>query len=163
MPEPLENTSTAVIKLEPRPVFYGGAALPEPVRFQCGPGRAALGDWAALGMACYSGIVRYGQNHLARQRLDDRLRRGWKSTRRPRPRCSSTDGGSGVVLASPGRIDVAGLLVEGQNRIEIRVADTLANHYSVGKPCGHRYIRPGQTRSGLFSCRLQRAEKAGSP
>jgi len=53
-------------------------------------------------------------------------------------------------LHRPWQVDVSSFLRPGENRIEIVVANTLASHYSVGMPCGRRYIPQGQTRAGLF-------------
>jgi len=39
---------------------YGRAALPEPIRLECVPGRMALGDWSKIdGLRSYSGGAWY--------------------------------------------------------------------------------------------------------
>ncbi len=53
-----------------------------------------------------------------------------------------------VLSAPPWRVDVTELLQAGRNIVVIRVANTLANHYSVGIPTPYAFER--QTRSGLI-------------
>jgi hypothetical protein len=45
-------------------------------------------------------------------------------------------------------VDVTDLVQVGRNNLTIQVANTLANHYSVGIPTPYAF--PHQTRSGLF-------------
>ena len=52
------------------------------------------------------------------------------------------------LIAPPWQVDLAGHVQPGPNCIEIEVANTLANHYSVGIPTP--YVFPGQTVSGLL-------------
>lgn len=53
-----------------------------------------------------------------------------------------------TLIAPPWRISVEGCFHEGKNEIAILVANTLANHYSVGIPTP--YVYDGQTLSGLL-------------
>jgi AraC-like DNA-binding protein len=55
---------------------------------------------------------------------------------------------AGVLAAPPWRLDVTELLQAGAITLVIQVANTLANHYSVGIPSPYAF--PQQTRSGLF-------------
>ncbi len=55
---------------------------------------------------------------------------------------------AGRLVAPPWRVDVTALVHAGQNDVVIRVANTLANHYSVGIPTAYAF--PAQTRSGLI-------------
>jgi hypothetical protein len=52
-----------------------------------------------------------------------------------------------VRLARPFRFDVTQLISEGRNHIEIKVANTLANHMSTYPT---KWVFDGQTASGLF-------------
>ena len=54
---------------------------------------------------------------------------------------------AGVGMAPPWRFDVTRLVVEGENRIEVKVVNTLANHMSTYPT---RYVYEGQTLSGLL-------------
>jgi hypothetical protein len=53
-----------------------------------------------------------------------------------------------VLVAPPWRVDITPFVRTGNNRVEILVANTLANHYSIGIPS--LYVFPGQTTSGLL-------------
>ena len=55
---------------------------------------------------------------------------------------------AGVLSAPPWRVDITELVHDGTNTLVIHVANTLANHYSVGIPTPYAF--PHQTRSGLF-------------
>ena len=54
---------------------------------------------------------------------------------------------AGVRLARPFRFDLTGLVREGANRIEVKVANTLANHMSTYPT---KWVFEGQTVSGLL-------------
>jgi len=146
---PLRHCAVAAIRLVPRPGCYAGAAVPEPVRFDCGTGEAPLGDWSALGLATYSGAARYAKTVTLSEQPGARalLRLGDVAAA-----AEVVVNGENVdsCLHRPWQVDVSSALRPGENRIEIVVANTLANHYSVGMPCAERYIPPGQTRAGLF-------------
>ena len=147
---PFSAKTTAAICLVPRVGFYAGAAMPEPVRFECGTGQASLGDWSGLGLSTYSGAARYTKavalpdTHIGKQVL---LSLGDVAAA---ARVLVNGQEAGTCLGRPWQIDISGFVRAGRNRIEIVVANTLASHYSVGMPCGKRYVRPGQTRAGLF-------------
>ena len=111
--------------------YYGGAALPEPIALDCGPGQMALGDWSQTGaLADYSGGAWYRKTvtfapEQARGRvmLDlgkvaataEVLVNGQKA---------------GIKVAPPWTLDVSELVKAGENRLEILVYNTLANHYA---------------------------------
>ena len=37
------------VRVEQEHGYYAGAALPEPIALECGPGQIALGDWSSMG------------------------------------------------------------------------------------------------------------------
>lgn len=146
----IPKSATMAVRIVPQPGYYGGAALPEPIRFECATGQASLGDWSALGLATYSGSVRYETNFtVTKNQLSERLildlgdvaaaAEVWVNGERV-DRC----------LQSPWRLDITPYVREKENRLTAVVANTLANHYSVGMPEDHRYIYAGQTRAGLL-------------
>jgi hypothetical protein len=55
---------------------------------------------------------------------------------------------SGTRIAPPWTLDITEQVLAGENLLEIEVANTLANHYSVGTPTP--YVFEGQTISGLL-------------
>ena len=125
-----------------------GDVLPEPVRFECGGGQLPAGDWCAHGLAGYSGIGEY--------------QRSFEIAEGPREGRLVLDLGdvsasaevrvngllAGVLSAPPWRVEVTELVHAGTNTVAIQVANTLANHYSVGIPTPYAF--PHQTRSGLL-------------
>jgi len=136
------------LRIEAAPEYRAGDVLTEPVRFECGPGQLPVGDWCAHGLACYSGIGTYQK----RFELSDRPRETRlvldlgevSATAQVRVNGAL----AGVLSAPPWRVDVTDKLQAGANLVEIEVANTLANHYSVGIPTPYAF--PHQTRSGLL-------------
>jgi hypothetical protein len=134
------------LRIETPRGLYGGEALPEPVRFICGEGSLAAGDWSCVeGLASYSGGLWFRRD----LRLD--------AAQAARP--ATLDLGdvvasaevrvngrsAGVRVAPPWRFALTGLLQPGDNRLEILVCNTLANHYStIPSPYA------GNPRSGLL-------------
>ena len=119
------------IRIEHERGLYGGAALPDPITLEAAPGTIAIGDWSQIdGLASYSGGAWY---------------------RKSVPLTASQATGSvtldlGTVVASaevrvngkpadlrvaaPWRFDIGKFVKPGENRIEVLVYNTLANHYS---------------------------------
>ncbi|MHC4623581.1 MAG: glycosylhydrolase-like jelly roll fold domain-containing protein [Planctomycetota bacterium] len=148
--DPARGSTAAAVRIEGRPGYYAGAAIPEPIRFTCRRGQAPLGDWSALGLGTYSGAVRYARdvtlsvqaaNAKVLLNLSDVAAAAevWVNGRRV-----------DTLVRRPWKVDISGFVRQGKNRIEVLVANTLANHYSVGMPCGNRYIKPGTVRAGLL-------------
>jgi len=159
LPDGSVRYQAVVQGIHPRPVsvafrieaaleYRAGDVLPEPVRFDCGSGQLPVGDWCAHGLATYSGIGEYQKT--------------FEFAARPREGRLVLDLGdlsataavlvngksAGVLSAPPWRVDVTELVYDGTNTVVIQVANTLANHYSVGIPTPYAF--PHQTRSGLF-------------
>jgi hypothetical protein len=118
------------LRVAQEPGAYAGAAFSEPIQFECESGEIVLGDWSAHGLATYSGIGIYAQDVLLEKAhvrskviLDLGLVRHVAEV--------LVNGKSaGVKLARPFRFDITELVKEGSNRLEIKVANTLANHMS---------------------------------
>lgn len=145
---PSRRTSLVALRADPASGFHGGDVLPEPVRLECGAGEMPCGDWSDHGLATYSGSAWYRKTivltpgqaaravHLDLGRVAATA--GVRINGRP----------AATLLAAPWRVPVAGLLHDGGNLLEIQVANTLANHFSVGIPTP--YVFSGQTVSGLL-------------
>jgi hypothetical protein len=136
------------LRIEAPLEYRAGDVIPEPVRFECGVGQLPAGDWCAHGLATYSGMAEYRQS-LALDELPRRVR-FWldlgdlAATAEVRWNGISV----GVLTVPPWRVDVTEFIQPGVNTVSIQVANTLANHYSVGIPTPYAF--PHQTRSGLF-------------
>lgn len=61
LPNPDKLRRELTLRIETAPGFAGGAMLAGPATFECGPGQMEIGDWQDLGLAGYSGMVRYRQ------------------------------------------------------------------------------------------------------
>ena len=125
-----QNAAVVALRVKPEPGFSGGAILPEAIRIQCGPGQIALGDWGKLGaLECYSGGAWYRKTVMLRPEqakativldLGDL--------------CSSAEvrfngKSAGTRVAPPWRFDLSHNAKPGENRLEVFICNTLANHY----------------------------------
>ena len=145
---PRQETAQVALRVEPSMRSYGGAAIPEPVKFSCGTGRAAPGKWSELGLSTYSGAVRYSREFkLNSKHLEQALILDLGQVA-----CTAevhvNGEHAGTCIAPPWHVDISDSVREGTNEVEIVVTNTLANHFSVGRPS--RYILEGQTLSGLL-------------
>ena len=143
---PRPDPVVVALRIEQRRGDYGGAALDDYIRLDCGPGRMTLGDWSKVGvLQTYSGGAWY--------------RRSFTLPTGVSPRQVTLDLGevvasaevrvngkpAGVKVAPPWTLDITALVQPGENRLEVLVCNTLANHY-VTIPTHYR----GQTTSGLL-------------
>jgi len=123
-----------------------GDALPEPVHFECGSGTIPLGDWCQYGLATYSGTATYSRafeiSHIKSRIVLDLGQLNATAEVRVNGHIAAT------LIAPPWKCEITPFLKPGKNRLSITVANTLANHYSVGIPTPYAF--DSQTRSGLF-------------
>jgi hypothetical protein len=102
------------------------------LRFDCGRGAIAEGDWRDEGLPHYAGGVRYSREVTLQEvptglALDLGRVRGTAEV--------SLNGHScGVRLWSPYRFDLSKAAQAGENRLEVSVFGTLGNHYLEGHP-----------------------------
>ena len=140
--------SHVALRVEPVRGAFGCAALAEPVGMECGAGELRAGDWCGQGLEHYSCRVWYRQTlRLTAEQAGRALGLelgGVAATAEVwvNGRCLAN------LIAPPWRVPVAGVLRPGENRIEIRVANTLANYFHVGIPTP--YAPREQTMSGLL-------------
>jgi hypothetical protein len=143
LPLPAAEPVTVMLRIEQERGWYGGAALPEPIKLDCGPGRIALGDWSKNdGLLSYSGGAWYRTSVMIpdakRVTLDvGEIAASGEVRVNGRP--------AGVRVSPPWRLDITSFVRPGENRIEVLVCNTLANHYTT-VPTRYR----GQTTSGLL-------------
>ena len=123
--------SSVTVVLPDCPV-QGGAAFAEPILFSTTQGEIdALTDWSwdGTGLQYYSGGAVYGKT----------VRVSKDQTQKPAVLslgdvCATAEvringKSAGVLVCQPWELEVTGLLTEGENRIEVEVYSTLANHY----------------------------------
>ena len=144
---PKKETCRIALRVEQEAGRYAGAAFESPVAFTCTQGRIPLGDWCGHGLATYSGGAVYGR----RVKLEKRHLRGKVLLDLGEVAAAAevhvNGQPAGVGMAGPWRFDVTRLVAEGENRIEVKVVNTLANHMSTYPT---RYVYEGQTVSGLL-------------
>jgi hypothetical protein len=140
------GTVNVALRIEQEPGRYAGAAIPEPVKLACGPGRTALGDWSQLGaLAFYSGGAWYRKSVA----LSPEQTRGRVLLRLGRVAATAevhvNGRPAGARVAPPWTVDISAFVQAGENRLEILVYNTLANHYGT-IPTRYR----GSPESGLL-------------
>jgi hypothetical protein len=147
--EAFPESVTVALRVEAPAEFRAGDVLLEPIRFTCGQGEVRLGDWCELGLGTYSGQGEYKTEfHVEAGEAEEGslvLDLGDVAATAE----VSVNGKPVVTLvAPPWRADITKQVHPGANMLAIRVANTLANHYSVGIPTPYAF--QAQTRSGLI-------------
>ncbi len=134
------------LRIEQKRGDYGGAALDDYIRLDCGAGELNLGDWAKAGvLETYSGGAWYRRTiSLTTEQTRGKVTLDLGSVAAS-AEVLVNGKPAGVKVAPPWRLDVSSLVEPGENRIEILVCNTLANHY-VTIPTHYR----GSTVSGLL-------------
>jgi hypothetical protein len=146
---PTGNQESAVVavRLEQTAGVYGGAAIPEPVVFECGKGTIQLGDLSEnKSLKTYSGGMLYRKTITI---SDEQIKSKLMVLDLGKVVASAevfVNGKSiGSNATSPWKFDLSGKLAAGENRIEILVYNTLGNHYLTTPS---QYI--GRINSGLI-------------
>jgi hypothetical protein len=120
-----------VIHIEQRRGYYGGAAIPEPIRLDCEKGVFETGDWSRNdGLYAYSGGAWYRKSirlspEEVRQKVN--LNLGAVATT---AEVRINGNRAGVKVSPPWVFDISHLVCEGDNSIEVLVYNTAANHYT---------------------------------
>jgi hypothetical protein len=117
--------------LEQTAGLFGGAAIPEPVVFECGKGTIQLGDLSEnKSLQTYSGGMWYRKTiSITAEQIKSKhtvLDLG-KVVASAEVFVNGKSVGSKAT--SPWKFDLTGKLIAGENRIEILVYNTLGNHY----------------------------------
>jgi len=144
--KPLPRAAVVALRLVPEIGACGAAVFPDPVRLECGSGVVALGDWSKAGvLECYSGGAWYRKTVT----LTPQQARGGitldlgKVVATAEVRVNGQV--AGIRVAPPWRADISKQVKPGENRIEVLVFNTLANHY-LTIPTRYR----GELTSGLL-------------
>jgi hypothetical protein len=144
---PRSATAQIALRVEQEPGTYAGSVFDEPVTFECDEGVIPLGDWSRQGLATYSGIGVYRTEFtLAEVHHGHRVQLDLGDVKTV-AEVFVNGQPAGVRMARPFRVEITNLVHEGANRLEIKVANTLANHMSTYPTI---YVFEGQTTSGLL-------------
>ena len=142
----IKGCSEVNIKIQHQRGYYGGAAIPEPIEFECGKGLIKTGDWSAYqGLYSYSGGACYSQNITltkfeSQQKIILNLGDVVSSTK-----VFLNGNPVGEKCAPSWEFDITEYAIEGENKLEVYVYNTLANHYTT-IPTKYR----GSLKSGLI-------------
>lgn len=144
---PMEHPAVVAVRLVPESRCRGASSIPEPIRVETnGRGFLRLGDWSAFGILHnYSGGIRYRTTFaLTEQEASGRVE---LDLGRVIATAEATLNGKkiGVRVAPPWKFDLSGSLKAGENKLDVLVYNTLANHYQTS-PSGYQ----GDPVSGLF-------------
>jgi hypothetical protein len=131
------------LRIEQERGCYAGAALPEYIKLDCGRGQITLGDWSKNdGLLSYSGGAWYRKTVTIPAAKQVTLNLG-EVVASAEVRVNGRP--AGIKVSPPWTLDISKLVKPGENRIEVLVCNTLANHYTT-IPTRYR----GQTVSGLL-------------
>ena len=144
--QPVSGVAQVALRIEQQRGYYGGAALPEPIQLECGPGQMAVGDWSKAGaLECYSGGTWYRRTvPLTAEQVRGRVVLDLGDVVAT-AEVRVNGGVAGIRVAPPWTVDISEHVRAGENRLEILVYNTLANHY-LTIPTRYR----GSLRSGLI-------------
>jgi hypothetical protein len=126
----LPRAAVVALRVVPETGVSGGAVFPEPIRLECGRGVAAFGDWSKTGaLECYSGGAWYRKQATltAEQLRGEVVLDLGKVVATAEVRVNGQV--AGIRVAPPWRVDISKQVKPGENRIEVLVFNTLANHY----------------------------------
>lgn len=130
LPVTFPRTSEVTLQITPDPGAGGTAVFREPVRFICGKGVMNAGDWSKNGaLLYYSGGMYYRKTvELNEQQI---ARGVTLDLGKVSASCEIKVNGkdAGIHIYSPFSADITPYLHPGENRIEVLVYSTLANHY----------------------------------
>jgi hypothetical protein len=158
--EPARASAVVAIRVELTRGDYGGAAFSDFIRLECGAGEILPGDWSKSGvLETYSGSAWYRKSF----QLTAEQASGKVTLDLGEVACSAevrvNGRAAGIRVSPPWKLDISALAKAGENRIEVLVCNTLANHY-VTIPTHYR----GSTVSGLLGpVRLEVTEHRANP
>jgi hypothetical protein len=146
-PDSIQKSAQVALRIEQTPGLFGGAALPEPIRFDCAKGKIQLGNLANIeSLKTYSGGMWYRKtlNVTAQQAASTEISLDLGDL------VSSAEvwvNGQpiDVKLTPPWKFNLSGKLKSGDNKLEVLIYNTLGNHYLTTPS---KYI--GRTKSGLI-------------
>jgi len=146
---PVAAVSQVALRVEQKPGVYAGAAIRQPVRFECADTALPLGDWSQYALESYSGGAVYRKRFtLTHEQLQGEVVLDLGAVHTT-AEVAVNGQVVGVRLARPYRFDVTDQVREGENKLEVTVYNTLASYFSTG-PYDSEYVFPGQTVSGLL-------------
>jgi hypothetical protein len=143
---PPADISAVAVRMKMKPGEYAGAAFDQPIKLKLHGGMIQAGLWDNYALSTYSGIGVYKQKVKlnkaeSQQEIEIDLGEVYVAAE-----VFVNGNSAGKIVASPYKFDLTGLVQPGANEIEIRVANTLAPHYTLPNTT----IELGPVNSGLL-------------
>jgi len=146
--KPKLNISKVVFRVTHKPGYYAGAAVRNPFVFKCLKTKVKLRNWEEYALESFSGGALYENSF----ELNSRHLNGKVIVDLGEIMVSAeliiNDKKVGVKVMKPFRFDITDHIKIGKNKIQVKVYNTLANHYNIGYPT--QYVFENQTISGLL-------------
>ncbi|MCE5347480.1 MAG: hypothetical protein LLG13_14500 [Bacteroidales bacterium] len=145
--KPIAGKSKVALRIEQTRGNYSGSALPEPILIDCSKGISQTGDWSQGSvLENYSGGAWYRKNfYLSKTQASSGVMLDLGEVVATAEVIVNSKS-AGILVSPPWKLDISEFVKEGDNKIEILVYNTLANHYLT---IPTRY--PGKTlKSGLI-------------
>ena len=122
--------SEVTIKVSQAKGNYGGAAFPEPIMVKCTDGITQTGDWSVGSiLENYSGGAFYRKSfRLTNEEANSKVVLDLGNVVAT-AEVRINDSPAGILVTRPWRMDISGYIKPGENKIEVLVYNTLANHY----------------------------------
>jgi hypothetical protein len=143
---PKKDVSQVVIKIELKPGYFAGGAIPQYIRQTCSKGEISLGDWSKIdGLKSYSGGAWYRKSiSIDSSTLKNNIEIDLGDL------VSSAElfvngKSAGIRLSPPWTFNISEYAIAGENQIEVLIYNTLANNYTA---IPTRY--QGSLKSGLI-------------
>jgi hypothetical protein len=127
----ISEEASVAMRIEQQTGLYAGAALPESIKMECGKGVYKPGDWSLSdGLYSYSGGALYKNkfNLTSEQSKDDVVLDLGQVVSSAEVIINGKN--AGIRLAPPYRFVISEFVKEGENKLEVLVYNTAANHYS---------------------------------
>ncbi len=140
------KVSQVAIRINMEKGKYAGAVFEEPVKLRLEGGVIQPGLWEDYALPTYSGIGVYKQKiQLNEKEIQKQLSLDLGEVL-VASEVFVNGKSAGIKVAKPFKFDISNLVKQGDNEIEVRVANTLAPHYSLPR----RALNLGPVASGLI-------------
>ncbi len=132
IPDVIEECTRVELVILPGKGYREGAVFDGPLAVKCGVGKMEAGDWSQNdGLACYSGGASYSRVIYRQEKAGETGGRVWLEIEQVVATVEVYVNGAfaGIRVAPPWRVEIGSLLHPGENRLELRVFNTLGNYY----------------------------------
>jgi hypothetical protein len=143
--QPPSGVSHVTIRMKMKHGEYAGAAFEQPIQLKLEGGTIQPGPWSDFALPTYSGMGVYKQNVIFNQAETQQKIKLDLGEVYVAAEVFVNGKPAGIRVAAPYKFDLSGLVQSGENEIEVRIANTLAPHYTIPLKAMH----VGPVKSGL--------------